>query len=71
MGYYSAIGRCAVCCQMFQFNPHKVPSVRIGGVREPICLDCVNEANPRRKAAGIEEIVPLPGAYDSVREEEF
>jgi hypothetical protein len=57
---------------MFTFNPARVPSFRINaqgqpdpaGTREPICADCVDRFNRRRAAAGLDPIVPLPGAYE-------
>lgn len=68
MGYYLCTGVCFGCGQLFNFNPHRVPSIPIKGVREPICLDCVERVNPRRKALGLQPIVPLPGAYDPIEE---
>ena len=64
MGYIWAIGDCFRCHQTFSFNPDKVPSIRINGIREPICEDCIIQVNPLRKARGLAEIVPLPGAYE-------
>jgi len=65
------IGECAACHKPFTFNPHLVPSVRVNGVREPICRNCINIANQRRQAAGVELIQILPGAYDPLPENEF
>ncbi len=53
---------------MFRFNPYLVPSLMIDGIKEPICQDCINQANPRRIANGLEPIVSLPGAYDAIDE---
>lgn len=64
MAYMSAMGDCYGCKKVFSFNPDLVPSIPINGVREPICQDCVNTANPRRIANGLQPIVVLPGAYD-------
>lgn len=66
MGYMMAFSACAACKQPFSYNPHSVPSVRVRGVREPICRDCVDKANPQRIANGLEPITPLPGAYEPV-----
>jgi len=49
----------------------KVPSVRINGVREPICQACVNRANPERIKNGLEPIVPAPDAYKACDEKEL
>jgi hypothetical protein len=63
MGYYFALGHCIACGQPFTFNPDRVPSLVVNGVREPVCKSCVDRVNPIRKAKGLPEIVPLPGAY--------
>jgi hypothetical protein len=70
-GYVFALGPCYGCKQPFSYNPHRVPSVVVDGVREPICRGCVAIANPRRKANGLPEIVPLPDAYEPLPEGEL
>jgi hypothetical protein len=70
LGYLFVLGHCIGCGRLFTFHPQKVPSVVVYGVREPICQECVNRFNPLRKAKGLEEIVPLPGAYEPMNEEE-
>jgi hypothetical protein len=62
-GYLWAIGPCFGCQQLFGFDPDRVPSVRVNDIREPVCRNCVERANPRRIANGLDPIVPLPGAY--------
>jgi len=64
MGFYFALGRCVLCGQPFTFNPVRVPSLVVNGVREPVCKSCVDHVNSKRKAQGLAEIVPLPGAYE-------
>jgi hypothetical protein len=64
MGTYLMVGTCVGCGRLFGFHPHKVPSVLVKGVREPICLECVHRVNPIRRANGLAEIIPLPGAYE-------
>jgi hypothetical protein len=34
----SVVGKCLCCPRVFGFNPHKVPSFRVEGVREPNVL---------------------------------
>lgn len=63
-GVVSALGPCFVCGRLFWFSPVRVPSIPVAGVREPICLACVNDVNPERIAKGLPPIVPLPGAYE-------
>lgn len=70
MGYYLMVGTCVGCGRLFGFHPHQVPSILRNGIREPVCLDCINRANPIRKAQGLEEIVPLPDAYEPMSEAE-
>ena len=57
-------GHCVVCGRAFSFNPELVPSVRVNGVREPICRTCVERSNGERVKKGIPPIAVLPGAYD-------
>lgn len=71
MGYVFATSPCANCGRLFNYNPNLVPSVRVNGVREPICRDCVEWANPLRKEKGLDPIKVLPGAYEACVEEEL
>lgn len=66
-----ATGFCVGCGSIFTYNPVLVPSVVVNGVREPACLSCVEEANPVRRAKGLDEIVVLPGAYEACDESEL
>ena len=68
MGYMQAFGPCVNCGRVFGFNPELVPSIRVNGVREPVCKVCIDRANPIRIENGLEPIVPLPGAYDATEE---
>jgi len=70
-GYAIVISPCFGCGKTFGYNPHKVPSIPIKGVREPICADCVERANPQRIANGLDPIVVLPGAYEPIDEGEL
>jgi hypothetical protein len=73
MGYALCFGYCFGCHKQFAFNPMRVPSIRDPktGSKEPICWDCVEKANPRRVANGLEPIVPHPEAYAPINEEEL
>ena len=64
MGYELCMGVCIACGRVFGFNPHRVPSVRVKGEREPVCQECIEVANAKRKAAGLPELKVLPGAYE-------
>ncbi len=68
MGFCFAFSACAACHVPFCYNPIKVPSVRINGVKEPLCRGCVEEWNARKVAAGYEP-QPIPDdAYEPVDE---
>jgi hypothetical protein len=71
MGYVQCIGPCVACKKVFAYNPQRVPSLTIDGERKPICRECVERANPRRIAGGLDPIVPLPGAYEPADENEI
>lgn len=71
MGYFMVIGSCIVCKHTMAFNPNRVPSIRIKGVREPVCRRCIELANPQRKALGLEEFVIHPDAYEPADENEL
>jgi hypothetical protein len=64
MGYMSVIGTCYGCGRLFRFHAELVPSIPIDGVKQPICADCVERANPKRVANGLPPIEVLPGAYE-------
>jgi hypothetical protein len=69
-GYVSCIGTCFACKKPFSFNPNKVPSLRVEGVKREICRTCIEIANPKRIANGLEPVAILPGAYEACPEEE-
>jgi len=69
--YVTCFAACYSCKVPFSFNPVAVPSLTVNGVKEPICLNCVNRANPVRIANGLDPIVPLPGAYEECDESEL
>jgi Fe-S-cluster-containing dehydrogenase component len=71
MGYVFVMGNCIGCGKPFAFNPHRVPSVRVNGVREPICRVCVERANPLRVAKGLEPIIIFEDSYRPMPEEEL
>jgi hypothetical protein len=71
MSYALATSACIGCHRIFSYNPVRVPSIRINGVREPVCMNCIELANPRRIAGGLEPIVPHPEAYIACHESEL
>lgn len=71
MGYGLAIAPCVSCGRTFGFNPHLVPSIRVDGVKQPLCQGCLTGLNEVRKSLGLEPWKALPGAYDPVPEGEL
>lgn len=71
MGYVSVMGNCFACGNPFCFNPHRVPSFRVNGVRQPVCSNCMSIANEKRVAQGL---LPHPihkDAYEPLNENEL
>lgn len=72
MGYALMTAPCFTCKTLFCFNPIRVPSVRDGdGVRQPICKDCIDAANAKRKQIGLEPFPIMDGAYEACDESEL
>lgn len=71
MGYAMMIGTCVACGCTFTFNPVRVPSITTEHGKEPVCLNCINLANPERIKRGLEPIVPHPEAYTFCEESEL
>ena len=69
--YAMGMGRCVSCSRIFGFNPHKVPSIRLNGVREPVCQDCVKDLNAVRVTRGMPAWEIHPDAYEPVDENEL
>jgi hypothetical protein len=67
-GFVMALGTCFGCNRVFGFNPNKVPSIRIDGVKEPVCGDCMELANVERKALGLPPHEIQPDAYEPLPE---
>jgi hypothetical protein len=67
-GFAFVIGCCFSCGRTFTFNPHKVPSIRVGGEREPICRACMDDLNRRRVRLGMAPEPIQPDAYDPIPE---
>lgn len=56
MGYVTLFCTCVNCGQLFAANPDLVPSVRVRGVKEPVCRPCMERYKPDFQ-------IP-PGAYE-------
>jgi hypothetical protein len=71
MGYAMALGECLLCSKPFYFNPVKVPSFRVNGVKQPMCSLCMEQVNLKRKLMGVEEFVIPSDAYEACDESEL
>lgn len=71
-GYALMLGCCVLCNRQFSFNPVRVPSLKVQGVREPMCEPCFHAAQAKRVEAGVEPWPdPQPDAWKPCREEEL
>ena len=69
MGYAMVLSPCYTCGKVISYNPHRVPSIRDRqGVRQPVCRECIEKANPIRKAKGLPKITIHPDAYEPINE---
>ena len=58
---------CAACEQLIGYNPHRVPSIRVNGTREPLCRTCFDRWNViNRTSQGLEPEPLHPKAYEAV-----
>jgi len=69
-GYCLMIGSCYGCGAPLQFNPNKVPSIRVNGEKQPLCRACFDRWNQiHRVSQGLEPIPLDPQAYEPEPEE--
>jgi hypothetical protein len=72
MGYAIIVEACYGCRNVITFNPHKVPSLTVDGIRRPLCQDCFDHLNEYRIKHGIEAWPqPHPDAYQPISEYEL
>ena len=65
MGYMIAYGLCVGCKLLISFNPDYVPSIRVNGSREPLCVRCFDLWNRvHRVDRGLEPLALHPMAYE-------
>jgi hypothetical protein len=65
-GYVFGLSDCLICQKSFPYNPHRVPSFRIDGVKEPVCGSCMVEVNAEREKLGLEAFVIPTDAYEPI-----
>ena len=69
--YVTCYAPCILCGQPFSFNPVHVPSIRVRGVKQPLCEGCVPPVNAFRISRGLPAIEPHPDAYEPCEESEI
>lgn len=70
MGYCFVVCNCGACHATIVANPNHCPTLRINGVKEPICPGCFNVWNEiHRTSKGLEPIQLDPMAYEPEPEE--
>jgi len=69
-GYVFMVGGCVACGRVISFNPHKVPSIRVNGEREPLCRGCFEAWNNiHRIGLGLDPVPLATDAYEPIPEE--
>lgn len=68
MGIAWLVASCVACHTAFTCNPHKVPSLRLRGFREPLCKPCAERWIKLHPDAGF---VIAPDAYEPIDEREL
>ncbi len=71
MGVALCLAPCLVCKKTFSFNPVRVPSFKVDGVKEPICEPCMQFINKQREEQGIEQFTWADDAYTACDENEL
>ena len=71
MGYAFCMGTCLICGSAFTFNPVKVPSLKVDGIKEPICRNCIEKANKLKAEKGIPLFEIPKDAYEACNEAEL
>lgn len=70
--FLAVYGVCVGCGCPMSFNPHRVPSLIVSGVREPLCRSCFEVWNQiHRTDKGLDPIPLHPRAYDFIQEGEL
>ena len=67
MGFYTCTSACGQCGRLFCYNPHTVPSLN----NVAFCRACMNAANSKRIAMGLDAHPIHPTAYEPVCENDF
>jgi hypothetical protein len=71
MLYALAWSPCAVCKKPFGYNPKRVPSITIKGIKQGICKECIEMANEVFREKNEPEFQIHPDAYGAIKTEEL
>lgn len=61
-----SIERCCGCERFFGFNPDHVPNALANGKLGPVCQDCIDETNRRRRVYGLPILIVPLAAYAQI-----
>ena len=65
MGFVYVHGPCIGCRTLISYNPAHVPSIRVNGIREPLCAGCFDRWNAiHRTGKGLPPLTIHPEAYE-------
>lgn len=71
-GFASCMGQCIACRAIISFNPLRVPSIKVNGQKEPLCLGCFDKWNEiHRTSKGLPRMPLHPDAYEPCDEGEL
>lgn len=63
-GYMFVIAECVACEAAITINPDCCPSLRVDGVRQPLCRGCFDRWNViHRTGKGLQPVALHPDAY--------
>jgi len=71
-GYAFVTSACCACGAWISYHPHKVPSIRVNGHREPLCRGCFARWNEiHRLDQGMPALLVDTEAYEPCPVEEL
>ena len=64
MSYMTCTSHCVGCGELISYNPSRVPSIRVNGEKQALCLECATKINQNRIKAGMDACFIPPDAYE-------
>jgi len=65
MSFMICTSHCAGCGELISYNPNRVPSIRVNGEKEALCLECATRVNQNRVKEGKDACFIHPDAYEA------